>query len=80
MYSLFVCLGAAFAYSYGKGIRSETLLQQMAQARVKTNVNETPQFTPIGPNNVDISYQRLSIRRLGIPWLIQNAHFHHDIA
>ena len=52
----------------------------MAQARVETNVNETPQFTPIGPNNVDISYQRLSIRRLGIPWLIQNAHFHHDIA
>ena len=80
MYTLFVCFGAAFTYSYGTGIRSETLLQQMAQARVKTNIYETPQFTPIGPNNVDISYQRLSIRRLGTLWLIQNTNFHHDIA
>ena len=53
MYSLFVCLGAAFTYSYGKGIRSETLLQQMAQARVETKVYETPYFTPIAPSDFD---------------------------
>ena len=42
MYPLFVCIGAAFMYSYLTGIRSKTLLQQMAQARAKTNIYETP--------------------------------------
>ena len=31
MYSVVVCLGAAFMYSYLKDIRSEALFQQMAQ-------------------------------------------------
>ena len=39
---LIFCLGAAFMYSYLTGIRSKTLLQQMAQARAKTNIYETP--------------------------------------